>query len=39
LPFHPAAPDGTFGKSRPQDQLSGELPREHANLWGLFRLR
>src|ERR1700733_12937462 len=26
LPFHPAAPDGTFGKSRPQDHLSGELP-------------
>ena len=26
LPFHPAAPDGTFGKSRPKDHLSGELP-------------
>jgi hypothetical protein len=26
LPFHPAAPDGTFGKSRPHDHLSGKLP-------------
>jgi hypothetical protein len=26
LAFHSAAPDGTFGKSRPQDHLSGELP-------------
>ena len=26
LPFHPAAPAGTFGKSRPKDHLGSELP-------------
>jgi hypothetical protein len=35
LPFHPAAPDGTFGKSRPQNHLGGELPA----LEGLILLR
>jgi hypothetical protein len=38
-PFHPAAPDGTFGKSRPQDHLGGELPAfEGPILSFLYRL-